>query len=210
MKYFRNAVELFLCFAAVGVICLFFAYVFPESSYGFAAWVQAIGSIGAIIAAGAIASAQAARQFRDAGKLQASVALSVDLRMTESVEAIAMNCSKRMLLCIKDIGWDRDYITQIVDGPRHYDDKAMAQILSYLDAIPLHSLPSSTVIVNVIHMRAVARQVGEKIDLVFGSYRNLNGSHFQDFFDYLDNAHMQLCLTTLAIEGEAVRIKALI
>lgn len=48
MELFRNSIEVLLIGVALMIVCLFFTYAWPESRYGMAAWVQAIGSIAAI------------------------------------------------------------------------------------------------------------------------------------------------------------------
>lgn len=56
MKILMNCIEAGFAIVALLLVCLFCTYAWPESAYGLAAWVQAIGSIIAIFSAIAIAA----------------------------------------------------------------------------------------------------------------------------------------------------------
>lgn len=52
MGYLEKAFEAAIAIIAVGLMSLFFCYAWPDKEYGLSGWVQAIGSIAAIVAAG--------------------------------------------------------------------------------------------------------------------------------------------------------------
>jgi hypothetical protein len=62
MKMFMDFIEVGFALVALTLFSLFCCYAWPDSTYGLAAWFQAVGSVAAIFTAFQIANGQAARQ----------------------------------------------------------------------------------------------------------------------------------------------------
>lgn len=170
-------------------------------------WVQAIGALLAILASGLIASAQAARQFRDAAKLQHSANVAFELRIAKAIEAIASGTGKSVLHVIKCFEWNRDTVHYIATGHHPYDRNLIIGVQSDLDTISLHDLPSVELIVQVTRMRSIVRQVSENIERALVGYAGMEASAFENFFKMLDDAHRQLCQCIVLMGDEIETIE---
>src|SRR5689334_5762363 len=114
------------------------------TSSEWAAWVQAIGSIVAIIGAVLIAGWQMRRQHLDALRLMAEEGRQSRMELAKTLLVLSRN-SLSALDHLTDSMKDRESVHLIADGSVHYDIEQIRRIDASLAAIPLHSLPSSLV-----------------------------------------------------------------
>ncbi|MEB0014493.1 hypothetical protein QN416_23120 [Glaciimonas sp. Cout2] len=199
----------------IGLLLFFFGFVdllllgiagsFSKSDM--ASWAQAIGAFVAIYFAGSNASKQAARQYADAAKLQKMQGKDFEVRMAQAVEIIAENVGKRAMLVIRTFEWDLQTFSKYADGDIYFDGNLLVQMQNDLDTIPLHDLPNSTVIHEVMALRSVVRQFRENIERAIAGHRQADAIHFMNFFSMLDNAHMQMSVAVVKIGREVATIK---
>ncbi|MGK5014977.1 hypothetical protein [Janthinobacterium sp. HLS12-2] len=194
-------------------LCAAFFYGYRTAPWSYvdatvtAYWVQAIGSVAAIFFSGWYATRQAKRQFIDASKLQQIAATNSELKMAEALEMIALLASKRMLHLIREIGWNREIFTNYCTGATHFDKNLLNQIQYDLDAIQLHDLPNSKIIYEIATLRSITRQVKENVTKAFNDYRIMTGQNFASFFNMLDDAHKQMCVSLISLEIETINIR---
>ena len=151
------------------------------TSSEWASWVQAIGSIAAIIGAIFIAGWQTRRQHLDALRLMAEEKRQSRLELARTLLVLSRN-SLSALNHLTDSMKDREAVHVIGEGGVHYDIEQIRRIDTSLAAIPLHDLPSSLVTHTMV-VSATVRQYREKVEQVLRVHRTMDGAEFSDFFE---------------------------
>lgn len=200
MRYFRNGLEIVFGVLTVIFFSLFFAYAWPDKEYGLSGWMQAVGSILAILASGLIATAQARKQFEDARRLQRMDQAHQALRMAKASSAIAGRSVSILLKIIREFKWDRETFHGISERTIPFDSAFLDELRSDLDAIELHQLLSSRLIEKLMALRSATRQVVQKIEYAMSHHRSMDANQFAQMFAMLDNAHLQICVHVLDID----------
>jgi hypothetical protein len=196
MHYFRNGLEVVLGILAVTLVSAFLCYAWPDRDYGLsgwmqavAGWVQAVGSILAILYAVRIAGSQAQRQFEDARRLQRIDQAHAAFSVGKSTTAIASNVLRSLGLIIDLFGRNRTTVMLIADRQSPFDRHVLSEMRADLDAIQLHELPSSRLVVELLAMRSSIRNTTARIESALDNSRTMDGTEYQAFFDYLDRAY---------------------
>lgn len=170
-----------------------------------AAWVQAIGSIVAVIGAAAIAIWQARRQHRMGLELLHRERQSARVDVAHALEVLGTNASKAMQY-IAALLKDRDAIHQAAEGIINCDLGEMKRIDGRLTAIPLHELPSSLVTIAMT-LSSTVRQFTEKVEWVIKYHRRTSGEEFEDFFRTISAMLASIQATCGDLSMEAERLK---
>jgi hypothetical protein len=189
-------------------VSLFLCYAWPDKDYGLSGWVQGVGSILAILAAGYIATSQAKRQFEDARRLQQMDRAHQAYRVAKATAVIASRISDSLMHLIREIGWDRTKFHELSRKRTPIDRIHLAELSADLDAIPLHEVHSARLVEELLFMRTAVRQTGEKIDLALQEHERMDAWQFLRFFDMLDDAHLKIAQSALLIERIADGIRA--
>lgn len=196
MRYFRLTLEIVLATLAVTIISMFLCYAWPDKDYGLsgwmqavAGWVQAVGSIVAILAAVKIAGNQAQRQFADARRLQRIDQAYAAFSVAKSTIEIVKNVRSSLGLIIDLFGCNRTNVMLIADRKKPFDRNVLSEMRADLDAIQLHELPSSRLVVELLAMRSIIQKTTARIGDALDSPRSMNSIDYQTFFDYLERAY---------------------
>jgi hypothetical protein len=176
------------------------------TSAEWAAWVQAVGSIVAIIAAAWIAIDQARRQHRNALDLHATEQRTARLDVGKTLSVLAVNSAKLMKHIAGQLP-DRESVQNAAEGLVNCDVGEMARIDTYLRGIPLHTVPYSLVTPTMI-LGSSVRQFREKVEMVFRVHRQMNGAMFEDFFRTMSQMNESIEATCRDIDAEVKRLEA--
>ena len=166
------------------------------TSSEWAAWVQAIGSIIAIVAAIIIA----ANQNKNALKLHYQELLSAKLDMAKTLLVLAENSRKSINHCIDELK-DRETIYNIAEGHVYSSLSEFRKINSYLYDISLQNLPSNLVTPAMVLISTV-RQFFEKIETALKHHREMDAASYDDLFKC-----MREMRDSVALECENIKIE---
>lgn len=170
------------------------------TSAEWAAWVQAIGSILAIIAAAWIAIHQAKLQHQNALQLHITEQQSAKLDIANTLFVLATNSS----IAMKHISGqlkDRESIYQVAEGLIHCDIGELQRIDAHLNAIPLHSIPSPLVTPTMV-LGATLRQFKDKAEMALRAHRQMDAAMFEDFFRTIEEMNTSATATSQDIQTE--------
>lgn len=196
MRRFRLGLEIVFGTLAAFIIGLFLCYAWPDKDYGysgwmqaFAGWVQAIGSILAILYAVKISTDQSRRQFEDARRLQRIDQANAALSVSKSTIAIASNVRSSLASLIDQFGHSRTTVMVLADRDSTFDRRVVSEMRSDLEAIPLHELPSSRLVTELLALRSIIQKATVRIEAALDNSRTMDGHDYQMFFDHLDRAY---------------------
>lgn len=150
------------------------------TSSEWASWVQAVGSILAIVGAAWIARYQAKLQRDSALELHRTERLTARREVAETLSVLAQNSATAMAHVSGQLR-DREAVHQVAEGFIHCDIGEVQRLDGYLAAIPLHELPSSLVTLTMILCSAV-RQFREKTEMALRLHRQMDANMFEEFF----------------------------
>lgn len=150
------------------------------TSAEWAAWVQAIGSVAAIVAAAWIARHQARLQHRSALDLHMTEQRTMQVDMAKTLSVLAVNSSKEMKHIADQLN-DRESVYRAAEGFIHCDLGELSRIDTYLAGIPIHSVPYSLVTMTMT-LGSTVHQFKEKVATTLRLHRQMDASMFDDFF----------------------------
>jgi hypothetical protein len=163
------------------------------TSSEWAAWVQAIGSIAAIMGAVGIAIWQARQQHsasmavlkaeRSFARLEAARALR---ELSTGALRLLENSTKAFPDC--------EAVHDTAEGRRFFDFGELRVIEGAIQAVPLHSLPHDLVRLTMITGSCV-RQFRENIEFAIPRHREMDSKDFTSLFDSLSALTKSLGLT---------------
>ena len=166
----------------------------PPAKFDWPAWVQAVGSIAAVIASGLIATIQADRQFYDSHRLQKLERARQALRLAVAVTTVTEKAVVQVMFVIRWFNWERENIHLIGSGEKSFDRSLLEQIKNDLLSVPMHELPSGSLMYSLMSMHSITRLLKENVEKALNGHRRMDATAFESFFAMLDNAHMQMCL----------------
>ena len=153
------------------------------TSSEWASWVQAVGSVLAIVAAALIARHQASLQHKSALKLLCAERKDARAEAAETLAELASNSAKVMAHVSGQLP-DREAVHGAAEGQRRCDLGEVQRLDGYLRAIPLHELPGPLVRLTMI-LGFTVRQFKEKIEMALRLHRQMDAAMFDDFFQSL-------------------------
>jgi Zn-dependent alcohol dehydrogenase len=146
-----------------------------------AAWVQAIGSIAAIVAAAWIAIYQSKQSQRSALELHHAELRAARVDIAKTIYVLANNSLKAMKVIARQLH-DRESVHKCAEGLEPCDIGEIGRIDTYIAGLPIHSLPHSLVTLTMI-LGSTVRQCKGKVEMVLRVHRQMDGEMFADFFD---------------------------
>lgn len=173
------------------------------SSSEWAAWVQAIGSIAAVIGTALVAIWQSRKQH------QISLAvLRTEHRLqreetSKALLVISRNTSREIVRVIGQLH-DRDAVHSIAEKSVYFDFNEVRVLEHAILGIPLHSLPHNLVSLTMI-LSSTVRQFRESVETALERHRTLDAEEFAKFFSILGEMRRTLELTCADIEAEVNR-----
>lgn len=176
------------------------------SSAEWTAWVQAVGSVVAIVAATWIAIHQSKAQHRNALDLHKAEQRAAKIDIAKTLSVLSLNSSKAMKHIAGQLH-DREAIHLAAEGLTHCDIGELSRIDAYLSAIPLHSIPYSLVTPTMV-LEATVRQFKEKTEMALRLHRQMDASMFDDFFGTVMEMSASLEATCRDLEAEVKRLEA--
>lgn len=150
------------------------------TSSEWASWVQAIGSVLAIIAAAWIARYQAKHQQESALQMHRTERLAAQSEAAETLSVLARNSAKAMGHVSGQLH-NRQAVHDAAEGLALCDIGEVQRIDGYLSAIPLYELPGPLVTPTMI-LGSTVRQFKEKTEMALRLHRQMDASMFEDFF----------------------------
>jgi hypothetical protein len=166
-----------------------------------AAWVQAIGSIAAVLGAAFAAIYQSKKQHESALKVQKEERRYARIELTKSLLQLARNCEGICRHFIRLLDNDRSNIYDIAEGRKHLDVGELARAEQAVLAIPLHSLPAKLV-TYTMWVHSTVRQFREKVETALQHHRGMQAEHFEDLFRSITEMQEGLSKTLKDIEAE--------
>ena len=151
------------------------------SAEAWAAWAQAVASVGAIYAAGRIATNQAQKQFHGARLLQQEQRQAEFRIVAEVASQIARNAARA-------IAHAQDQLRDInglhrVSGGEYFDRSGLQLVADAIGAVPLHDLKSRKMVTSFMELGSSARQALRLCDEALAQYRDRPGYvNFDPFF----------------------------
>lgn len=169
------------------------------------AWVQAIGSIAAIIGAAAIAIWQSNKQHVNSLEL-----LSTEHRLSRLEVARALlslsTSSLSMLNHYAKLLPDRDAVHHFGDEITHLDLNELKVVEGAVQTIPLHSLPHQLVSLTMM-LGSTLRQFREHVELVIQVHRKMDANQFESFFANMADMRRSLKETCDDIQTEVNKLE---
>jgi hypothetical protein len=175
------------------------------SSAELAAWVQAIGSVLAIIAAFLIAFFQSRLQHRSALVLHRKEQRHARMAMAKTLSALATNCAKAIAHSSAKLR-DREAVHKIAEGEVYFDLGELRRIDTAMASIPLYSLPDTLVSPTMI-ISATLRQFIDKVEMALRVHRQMDSAAFEDLFRVFGEMNDSLRATCEDVEAEVKRIQ---
>lgn len=175
---------------------------FPASlnSSELASWVQAIGSICAIVAAALIARHQARLQHKSALDLLRVQRDTARAEAAETLAVVAKNTAKAMTHVSGQLP-DRTAVYSAAEGTIRCDIGEVQRLDGYLSAIPLHELPGSLITLTLV-LGSTVRQFREKTEMALRLHRQMDAAMFEDFFGTLKQMNDSVQATSKDISDE--------
>lgn len=176
-----------------------------QTSSELAAWVQAIGSILAILAATLIAIWQSRAQHRSARILYKEEQRHARVEISKTLLSLAKNSLKAIFYISKQLS-DRGAIHDIAEGNAPLDLVEIRRIEKAIEAIPLHNLPDTLVTFTMI-VSATVRQFTDKAEMALRLHRQMNAAAFEELFQTFAEIKESLEKTCKDIEAEVERVQ---
>ena len=173
------------------------------TSTEWAAWVQAVGSIVAILAAVKMALWQSKRQYSDALSLQQS-----ELKRSRIENAkILMHISKNGVLAIDHFisqMSDRESISKISTRETYFDFGELDHTVERSMNIPLYNLPEDLVTPAMV-FSATTRQFKHLVDIAIEEHKEMVSDDFDELFNSLKECRESLYETYTKINDFIIR-----
>ncbi len=176
------------------------------TSAEWAAWVQAVGSVAAIVAAAWIAKHQANLQHQNALDLHKTEKRTEQLDITKTLSVLAANSSNAMKHIANQLK-DRESVHKAAEGLVPCDVGELVRIDGYLSKIPLHTVPHSMVTLTM-NLGSTVRQFKEKVEMALQLHRKMDAEMFDDFFHTIQEMNNSIEATCNDISAEVKRLEA--
>lgn len=151
-----------------------------------AAWVQAIGTIVAVIAAAGIAIWQSRKQHDSALALHNAEQRHFQAELAKTLLVLCRNCTgaaKRFVSMTNN----REAISKVAIGEKFFDFEELGALQTYVSSVPLHSLPSRLV-GPAMALGATIRQFRQCIKLAIELHRSMDAFQFELHFTNMNKA----------------------
>ncbi len=144
-----------------------------------AAWAQAVGSVGAILVAIGVAGwqAYASRELLAAQRRQGRIDTAQTL-------AVITDACQRLVARQAEVLKARERVYELADSRRVPDWAELLAMERRLDAIPLHELPARLV-APAIAVAGTVRQYRTAVETTLDLHRQMDSQAFADFFEAL-------------------------
>ena len=168
------------------------------SSGDLAAWVQAIGTIIAVLASAGIAIWQSKAQHQSSLALHKAERRSAQIELAKTLFILCRNCTNAATHFAKQVN-SREALHRVASGEVHFDFEELHALQNATTNIPLHSLPDRLV-GSAMTLAATFRQLRQAIELALKLHRSMDASEFTRHFTNMEELIKSLELTCGDIE----------
>ena len=173
------------------------------TSSEWAAWVQAIGSIAAILGAVGIAVWQARRQHEVSMTVLKAERSFARIEAARAMQELSIAANRLLEHSTKAFP-DRQAVHDTAEGRRFFDFGELRVLEGAIQAIPLHALPHELVRLTII-VGSCVRQFRENIEFAISRHRQMDATAFTTLFENLSSLTRSLDLTCNDIEAAVKR-----
>jgi hypothetical protein len=170
-----------------------------------AAWVQAVGSILAIIGAASIAIWQSNKQQKNSLELLSTEHRLARLEVAKALLSLSINSLRLLKNYAKQLP-DRSAVHNIGHGVTHLDTNELKVVEGAIQAIPLYSLPHQLVSLTMM-LGSTIRQFREHVELVIKVHQEMDAEQFNAFFTNMLEMQSSLKKTCDDIQTEVSKLQ---
>jgi hypothetical protein len=169
-----------------------------------ASWVQAWGSIIAIVAAVSIAVWQAKKQQKVSMDALSEGRRLEHIRMAQALRELATNSLSLQRHVVSQLP-NRQDVHDVAEGHKHLDLSELGALERSLESIDLHSLPASLISLSLV-LRSTVRQFREMVIGAMQIHRQMDADAFKKFFDIMGQMNTSLEKTINDFDEELKKI----
>lgn len=159
-----------------------------------AAWVQAIGTLLAIFFSARIAIKQSKLQFESSLKLQKFQDAEKRLILTESVLSIFKNAVASIKYVKNELSI-RQAVYEVATKRKYYDLDMLTDVLNTLRQIPIHDLPSPTLVTSVMVAIPTIRQLDIQINKALLESSKMDADDYDKLFLTIEEIYQSMTKT---------------
>jgi len=175
------------------------------SSAELASWVQAIGSIAAILAATGVAIWQSRQQHKIALAVHREESRHARREAAKSLLVLCRNCARASAHFTAELS-TRDAIYQVASGEKHFDFEELTALRDAAASVQLHQLPD-VLIGPAMALAATVRQLRQTIEIAIRNHRKLDAEGFDNLFRVLAEMTASLTATTRDVQNEVDQLQ---
>lgn len=180
-------------------LCVFSGLTSSE----WAAWVQAIGSIAAILGSVGVAVWQSQQQHRTSMATLKAERSFARLEAARAIQELSTGALRLLEHSTKAFP-DRQAVHDTAEGRRFFDFGELRVIEEAVQTIPLHTLPHEFVRLTMI-LGSCIRQFRESLEFALPQYSQMDSNAFDDLFDSMASLTRSLGLTCKDIDAAVKR-----
>ena len=178
----------------------------PASSSDAAAWVQAWGSIGAIVFSVLVAWWQMNRARKQTLYAIEQQRKADNLRMANTLLEIAKSALKLQKHVTGKLDSREKIHFAAQDNRLPFDMPMVYTMERQLDRIALHDLPAN-LIAPALLIAETFRQVKIKLEIVFDTHRKMDAAMFEDFFATVKSMEESMSATIADLENQLEQMR---
>jgi hypothetical protein len=171
-----------------------------------ASWVQAIGSIVAILAATLIAVWQARRQHASALTVHLEERRHARREAAKSLLVLCRNCAQASAHFTAQLS-SRDAIYAVASAEKHFDFEELTALRDAAASVQLHQL-ADVLIGPAMALAATVRQLRQSIEIAIREHHKMDAESFENLFRTLGEMTASLHATTQDVQAEVSRLEA--
>lgn len=174
------------------------------SSSDLAAWVQAVGSILAILSAAGIAVWQSRAQHKSALAVHREESRHARREAAKSLLVLCRNCVRAAEHFTAELS-DREAVYLVATGEKHFDFEELTALRDAASSVQLHQLPD-VLIGPAMALAATVRQLRQTIDIGLREHHRMNSDAYVEFFKVLGEMTASLTATVGDVQKEVERL----
>lgn len=171
-----------------------------------ASWVQAIGSILAILAAAGIAIWQSRKQHASALAVHREESRHARHEAAKSLLVLCRNCYRAAAHFASELS-SREAIHLVATGEKHFDFEELSALRDASASVQLHQLPD-TLIGPAMALAATVRQLRQTVEIAVREHHRMDAESFSNLFKTLGEMTDSLSATTEDIQVEVAALQA--
>jgi hypothetical protein len=175
------------------------------SSTELASWVQAIGSIVAILAATGVAIWQSRQQHKIALAVHREESRHARREAAKSLLVLCRNCARASAHFATELS-TREAIYHVASGEKHFDFEELTALRDAAASVQLHQLPD-VLIGPAMALAATVRQLRQTIEIAIRDHRKVDAEGFGNLFRVMAEMTASLTETTQDVQREVDQLR---